>query len=186
LFPKGVLEEAPQIFLTSVTNAQKPLVKQFQRSVATQFKNVSIVDVSSTVENSLKYIDQMALGLQFMAWLAVLVGLFVFVVLLNTQIKERLSEMNLLQILGGSSQQVLKIVLSQFVLLMVTSICFGVLLGLVMSWFIISYFFDLTTVYDIQYLVLLGLILVPICALALYVGLKPLKNLNPMDLIRQN
>lgn len=185
LFPTGVLDEAPQIFLTSISNVQRSLAKEFQKQVSAQFKNVSIIDVTSTVENSLKYIDQMALGLQFMAWLAVMVGLFVFIVLLNTQIKERLVEMNLLQILGTNSQQILRIVLTQFVILMLTSISFGVLLGLAMSWMIITYFFDLNTVFDVQYLILLGLVLVPICGVALYIGLQPLKRLNPMDLIRQ-
>lgn len=185
LFPKGVLEEAPQIFLTSVSSGERSVVKEFQRRVATEFKNVSIIDVTGTVENSLKYIDQMALGLQFMAWLAVLVGLLVFVVLLNTQIRERLQEMNLLQILGSTNRQVLKVILTQFILLMTASITFGVMLGLLMAWVILSFFFDLTTVYDIQYLVLLGAILIPVCGLALSVGLRPLKKLNPMDLIRQ-
>lgn len=185
LFPTGVLEEAPQIFLTSISSDQRSVVKEFQKRVATNYKNVSIIDVTSTVENSLKYIEQMSIGLQFMAWLAVLVGLFVFVVLLNTQIKERLQEMNLLQIMGSTNAQVLKVVLTQFVLLMTTSIVFGVILGLVMAWIVITVSFDLTTVYDIQYLLLLGAILIPVCALALYIGLKPLKKLNPMDLIRQ-
>lgn len=185
LFPQGVLEDAPQIFLTSVASGRREVVKEFQRRVAGEFKNVSIIDVTATVQNSLKYIDQMAIGLQFMAWLAVLVGLFVFVVLLNTQIKERLQEMNLLQILGSTGRQVLRVVLIQFILLMTASVAFGVTLGLVMAWVLISFFFDLGTVYDGQYLTLLAAVLVPVCALALYVGLRPLKQMNPMDLIRQ-
>lgn len=186
LFPDRVLNEAPQIFLTSVSGQPQPKLKEFQKQVANRFKNVSILDVTRTIENTLKYIDQMALGLQFMAWLAVLVGLFVFVVLLNTQIKERLLEMNLLQILGSSSAQVLKIVMLQFLILVTTSILFGVILGLAMAWLLISYFFEVRTVFDIQYLFLLGAVLLPVCGLALYFGLSPLKKLNPMDLIRQS
>ncbi len=185
LFPTGVLEEAPQIFLTSVSNLPRKTIKTFQKTVASRFKNVSIIDLAKTIENSLKYIEQMSLGLQFMAWLAVLVGVLVFIVLLNTQIKERIQEMNLLQILGSTSQQILKIMLVQFVILITASIVFGVLLGLVMSWVIISLFFDITTVYDGYYLIILCSILIPICAAALYAGLRPLKKLNPMDLIRQ-
>lgn len=186
LFPVGVLEEAPQIFLTSISGHPKPLIKNFQKSVATQFKNISIIDLARTIENSLKYIEQMSLGLQFMAWLAVLVGILVFIVLLNTQIKERIQEMNLLQIMGATGAQILKIVMVQFLILIAASITFGVLLGLAMAWIIITFFFDIQTVYDSYYLVLLCLILLPICGAALYAGLRPLKKLNPMDLIRQN
>jgi putative ABC transport system permease protein len=185
LFPVGVLEAAPQIFLTSVNSDDTLKLKEFQNRVSNEFKNVSIIDISKTIETSLKYIDQMSIGLQFMAWLAVLVGLFVFIVLLNTQIKERLQEMNLLQILGTSNENVFKIVLTQFAILIITSIGFGVLLGLVLAWVIITFFFDIKTVYDLNYLLILISILLPVCAVALYVGLKPLKKLNPMDLIRQ-
>jgi putative ABC transport system permease protein len=185
LFPLGVLEDAPQIFLASVNHAQDSKLKEFQLNVSNEFKNVSIIDISRTIETTLKYVDQMSIGLEFMAWLAVLVGLFVFIVLLNTQIKERLQEMNLLQILGASNENVFRIMLTQFTILIVTSITFGVLLGLILAWVIISFFFDIKTVYDLNYLLMLAAILLPVCAVALYFGLKPLKKLNPMDLIRE-
>lgn len=185
LFPTGVLEEAPQIFLTSISKADPQQLKEFQRQVSNDYKNVSIIDVTRTIESSLKYIDQMSLGLQFMAWLAVMVGLFVFIVLLNTQIKERLLEMNLLQILGTQPPSIFKIILSQFVILISTSILFGVISGLLMAWVLISFFFKIVTQYDVQYLLMLALILLPVCALTLILGLRPLKRLNPIDLIRQ-
>lgn len=184
LFPKGVLEEAPQIYLASVSPAAPELIRQFQKNIINKYSNVSIIDVSKTIENSLVYINQMAIGLQFMAWLAVVVGLFVFIVLLNTQIRERLQEMNLLQILGAPNTSVVRIVLSQFVLLMSVSVVFGVALGLLMAWMLITLFFKVQTEFDLQYLLLLILVLAPICGTALMLGLRPLKTLNPMDLIR--
>lgn len=184
LFPAGVLEEAPQMFLTSVKKSTPTKIKSFQGQVADSYRNVSIVDINRTVEKSLKYVDQMAMGLQLMAWLAVVVGLFVFIVLLNTQVKERLYEMNLLQIMGTTSSGVLKIVSLQFLVLLTGSVIFGVLLGLAMAWVLISYFFKIGTAFDGQYLVALILILFPVCAFVLYWGLRPLKKLNPMDLIR--
>lgn len=186
LFPTGVLEEAPQIFLTSVSVAQKPIIKEFQKRIASTFKNISIIDVSSTIANSLRYIEQMSLGLQFMSWLAVLVGTLIFVILLNTQINERLQEMNLLQILGSSRRQILLIIFIQFLIWIAVSTVFGMLLGMVLSWIIIKFFFEIQMVYDGYYLVVLCLFLLPICGLAFYIGQKPLKKLNPMDLIRQN
>ncbi|MGZ3690480.1 MAG: ABC transporter permease [Pseudobdellovibrio sp.] len=184
LFPKGVLEEAPQIFLTSISKADQDPTKKFQMQVSEKFKNVSIIDIGRTIENSLKYIDQMAVGLQIMAWLAVLVGLFVFIVLLNTQIKERLQEMNLLQILGATETSVLRVVSTQFIILITNSVLFGVLLGLAVAWILIRYFFNLVADYDVQYILILLVVLAPVCFIALKLGLRPLKKLNPMDLIR--
>lgn len=185
LFPTQVLEEAPQVFLTSITQSEKELIKKFQAEVVSKFKNVSIIDVSRTIENSLVYIDQMSIGLQLMAWLAVSVGLFVFIILLNTQLRERLQEMNLVQILGAQQEQIQRAVFIQFLILISLSLIAGVLLGLVASQLLMTYFFNIQTVYDIQYLGYLGMVLIPLVLATIYVGLRPLNSLNPMDLIRQ-
>jgi putative ABC transport system permease protein len=184
LFPSGVLEDAPQMYLTSVGKSSPEKIKEFQAQVAKRFKNISVIDINRTVTNSLKYIDQMALGLQLMAWMAVLVGLFVFVVLLNTQIKERLYEMNLLQIMGTQSGGIIKILSMQFVTLITASVVFGVLLGLAMAWALIGYFFRITPAFDTRYLLVLLFVLAPVCGLVLFFGVRPLKKLNPIELIR--
>ena len=184
-FPEGVLEEAPQIFITSVSQITPAIAKQFQLEVSRQAKNVSIINVTQAVENSLKYIDQMAMGLQLMAWLAVAVGLFVFIILLNTQIKERLAEMNLIQILGCSLKEIEKALFIQFFILISLAVIFGILLGLVASAVVMRFVFNLPSVFDFEYMVFLILGLIPIAILTIYWGLRPLKLLNPMDLIRQ-
>lgn len=185
LFPTGVLEEAPQIFLTSVSQITPEVSQKFQSEVATNFKNVSLINVTQTVQNSLKYIDQMAIGLQFMAWLAVAVGLFVFIILLNTQIKERLSEMNLMQILGCQLNQIERALFFQFFILISLSVVFGITFGLIAAAILVHMIFDLAIVYDYQYMILLVGGLFPLAILVVYWGLRPLKQLNPMDLIRQ-
>ncbi len=184
-FPAGVLEQAPQTFLTSVSEITPATAKKFQSQVARELKNVSIVNVTQAVQNSLKYIDQMSLGLQIMAWLAVAVGLFVFIILLNTQVKERLSEMNLMQVLGCSLKEIQSALFIQFFILVSLSVFFGILFGIVASAIVMHFIFNLTSVFDFQYMVLLVAGLIPIAALSIFWGLRPLKSLNPMDLIRQ-
>ena len=55
-----------------------------------------------------------------------------------------------------------------------------------MAWFMISYFFKVGTYFDWPYIALLLIVLIPVCAAALIAGLRPLKSLNPMELIRAN
>lgn len=185
IFPIGVLEDAPQIFLTSISQATPQVTQQIQMRIAQELKNVSVINVTQAVQNSLKYIDQMSIGLQLMAWLAVSVGLFVFIILLNTQIKERLTEMNLMQILGCQLEQIRKALFMQFFILISLSVVFGILFGLLAAALIMQFIFDLTVVYDFKYMLFLALGLIPIAGVTIFWGLRPLKNLNPMDLIRQ-
>ncbi len=185
IFPTGVLEEAPQIFLTSVSQVSPQIAKAVQNQISQQLKNVSVINVTQAVQNSLKYIDQMSIGLQLMAWLAVSVGLFVFIILLNTQIKERLTEMNLMQILGCQLGQIRKALFLQFFILITLAVLFGILFGLLAAALIMHFIFDLTAVFDFKYMLFLILGLIPIATITIFWGLRPLKNLNPMDLIRQ-
>lgn len=185
LFPTGVLEEAPQIFLTSVSQVTPAVTKKIQAIVSQQLKNVSVINVTQAVQNSLKYIDQMSIGLQLMAWLAVSVGLFVFIILLNTQIKERLTEMNLMQILGCQVSQIRKALFLQFFILISLAVLFGILFGLIASALVMQFIFDLAVVFDFNYMLFLVLGLIPIATITIFWGLRPLNNLNPMDLIRQ-
>ena len=190
LFPTGFLEESPQIFLTSIPKIAAvdslEKVQKFQTSIAQNFKNVSLINVSQVVESSMVYIDQMAIALQVMAWLAVVVGVFIFIILLNTQISERLSEMNLLQILGAADREVFRILVVQFVILVVMSVLAGIGLSFVVAYVIMSMFFDIQTVYSLSSIFVLTCVLIPLLGGLIYLGLKPLKNLSPADLIRQS
>lgn len=194
LFPSGILEESPQIFLTSIPKSANQSrdsfgwsekIHHFQSEVSQQFKNISVIHVAQVVENSLVYIDQMSFALQAMAWLAVVVGLFIFVILLNTQVSERLVEMNLIQILGSSSLEIMKIVAVQFGTLILLSLLSGLILSFVVARILIWSFFDIQTVYDFKAILILISAMVPLLALLIYIGLKPLERLNPVDLIRQ-
>lgn len=186
VFPMGVLEEAPQMFLSSVPQFKPEQVKSFQRQVTGNFKNISVIDINQTVQQSLVYIDQMSLALQMMAWFAILVGLLIFIILLNTQIRERISEFNLLQILGADDRMITKTLFMQFFFLISITIVIGAALALILVRVIIAMLFKISVVYDWVYLGSFLITLLPIIMLTLYWGIRPLKKLNPMDLIRQN
>lgn len=185
LFPDGVLEQAPQIFLASVPQGNTLAIKNFQKEVVQKFKNISIIDINQTVEKSITYIDQMAMALQLMAWFALIVGLFIFIILLNTQIRDRLVELNLLQILGADHSMVRKALFLQFLFLILTTVVTGALLAFALVRILVYQLFDISVQYDWQYLVVLLAVLVPVLIFALISGLRPLSRLNPMDLIRQ-
>ena len=185
LFPNGVLEEAPQILLSAVPQGDISAIKKFQKEIVKNLKNISVIDINQTVEKSLIYIDQMSLALQLMAWFALAVGIFIFVILLNTQIRERISELNLLQILGIDQVTIWKTLFYQFMILTLATIVIGSLLSLILVRALVQQIFDISVVYDQQYILVLLIVLLPLILLTLVMGLRPLNRLNPMDLIRQ-
>lgn len=184
VFQSGILEDAPQIFLSSVSNIKTEDIDSYQSAIVEKLSNVSIINLQQTVESSLVFIDQMAFALQAMAYLSMVVGLFVFIILLSTQIRDRLTEMNLIQILGLPNDDVIKIVRRQFSVLIILALASGILLSLVASTLLMKFIFKIGVTFDLAAMIRLCVIIIPISFLGIYWGLRPLKKLTPNDLIR--
>jgi len=186
VFQPGVLEEAPQNYLSSLMNLKQDEIQTLQLRVVDLFPNISIINVKQTVEKSLGFIDQMALALQIMAWLALLVGFFVFIILLNTQISERINEMNLLQVLGSSQKQITSIIMRQFTSIAVLSLILGLSLGAILSYVVMGVIFKITISFDIPTVLIIALLLAVLTYFILKVSLKPLKRIQPIQLLKMD
>ena len=184
VFQPGVLEEAPQMFLSSLGINEDSKIENYQNAVVEKFSNVSIINVKRTVQDSLVFINQMSVALEGMAIMSIVIGLFVFIILLNTQVRERVTEMNLLQILGMSNARVMQVIARQFSFIILLAVAGGVGLSFLSVFFIMTVIFNIGSTFDYSAVINLMLVLIPITIVALWYGLKPLKNLTPNDLIR--
>ena len=143
-----------------------------------------MINLQQTVESGLVFIDQMSMALQAMAYMSMVLGLFVFIVLLNTQVKDRLIEMNLLQILGTPNETVVQIVRRQFLFLIGLSLTAGVILSFAAATLVMKTIFNVGVSFDVQAILRLVLVLIPVSLIGIHWGLRPLKKLSPNDLIR--
>ncbi len=184
VFQAGVLEDAPQVFLSSVANIKPNDIDTYQSAVVKNNPNISIVNLQQTVDSALVFIDQMSFALQTMAYLSMVVGLFVFIVLLNTQARDRLTEMNLLQILGLPNRKVIQVVQRQFLFLVSLALMSGLILSLFSAWLIAQVIFNIGVTFDFISMLRICVVLLPISYLGIYFGLRPLNQLTPNDLIR--
>jgi len=183
-FQPGVLDEAPQNFLSSISNLTDEQVQQIQNVLVDHYPNISIINVRSTVEKSLVFIDQMSLALQIMAWLSLVVGFFVFIILLNTQISERINEMNLLQVMGMDTHAIVSVVAIQFFIVAGGSLLLGSLLGSSLSYLLVKALFKVQLTYDLQSLIVTSLVLMLLTIVIIRLVLRPLYTLQPMALLK--
>lgn len=183
-FQPGVLEEAPQVYLSAVMQINQDQVRELQNAVVDRFANISIINVQQSVEKSLVFIDQMALALQVMATLALVVGFFIFIILINTQVGERINEMNLLQVLGSTQDQLYRIMITQFSLIAFLSLLVGLGLGSLISYAIVSAMFKLGIYFDYVSMLSLIVVLVSITFGVLKVSMQPLRSLQPLTLLK--
>lgn len=182
LFQDGVLNEAPQNFLTAISTIKD--YEQFQNTVIEKFPNISIIDVRQTVQDILVFVDQMAMALQMMAIVSIILGFFIFIVLVNTQIQERLSEFNLLKVLGSESATIRKIIFMQFLFIVSISLIVGLGLGLLVTQILIKAVFSIETSFDYKAMSVIAVMLLPVVYLIVAKATRFLDRLSPIDLIR--
>ncbi|AZZ37899.1 hypothetical protein CIK05_14180 [Bdellovibrio sp. qaytius] len=183
-FQPGFLEEAPQVYLSAVNQINQEQVRVLQNAVVDRFANISIINVKQSVEKSLVFIDQMALALQIMATLALVVGFFIFIILINTQVGERINEMNLLQVLGSTQDQLYRIMITQFSLIAFLSLLVGLGLGSLIAYVIMAVMFKLGIYFDYVSMLSLIVVLVSLTFGVLKVSMRPLRNLQPLALLK--
>ncbi|MBC7457600.1 MAG: FtsX-like permease family protein, partial [Bdellovibrionaceae bacterium] len=113
-----------------------------------------------------------------------ILGFFIFIVLVNTQIQERLSEFNLLKVLGSESAVIRKIIFMQFLFIVSISLIVGLGLGLLLTQILVKFVFSIETSFDFKAMAIIALMLLPVVYLIVAKATRFLDRLSPIDLIR--
>lgn len=146
VFPTGVLEEAPAIYVmaTRVDSAQQSAI--LQREVVRQFPNVSVIDLTLIVQTVDAIVSKIASIIRFMAMFTVVTGLLVLMAAIATGRHQRLQESMLLRTLGASRRQIMNILATEYLCLGIFAALTGIVLALAASWALSTYVFKLTFV----------------------------------------
>src|SRR5690606_26717853 len=185
LFPRGVLENAPQfrVITTNVPSEQASAV--LQQELVTKFPNVSILDlrqILSVVEDLLAKIGWI---INFMAFFSILTGVIVLIGAVRTSKHQRIKESVLLRTLGAKSQQILKIIALEYTYLGIIGSLTGILLSLVSSQLLALWIFNTPFVPSvIPFVVLFPFITL----LVLGIGMSNSRNVikyTPLEVLRK-
>ncbi|HSR68472.1 MAG TPA: FtsX-like permease family protein [Acidobacteriota bacterium] len=142
VFPRGVLEEAPQ-FHVLVARAESPEASgRAQRAVVAEFANVSAIDLSLILSTVDEILDKVAFVIRFMALFSVITGLIVLAGAIITGRYQRIRESVLLRTLGASRNQVRRILLIEYLALGAMAALTGLLLAIVAGWALAVFAFE--------------------------------------------
>lgn len=139
----GFLEEAPQTFLATLFGLNSERREALQNKLVASFPNISIVDVTRTIQRILQIISQMSLALYLMAFLSILSGWVVLFSIVYDQARTKRADSNLLKILGLSFRRILATHDREFALLGLFSSVFGSGLSLLLGWVLARWVFEM-------------------------------------------
>ena len=133
VFPKGVIEQAPQfnVFTTSVPDEASSAA--LQRDLVTAYPNVSIIDLRQVYTLVEAILDKVAWVINFMAFFSILTGIIVLIGSVRTSKYQRIKESVLLRTLGAKNMQILQISAFEYIFLGLLGSLVGILLALVSS-----------------------------------------------------
>ncbi len=139
VFPKGVLETAPQMHVILSRSENDEAAAQVQRDVVQKYPNVSAIDLSLVLSTFRDLFGRLAYVIRFMALFSIITGLIVLAGAVVVSRYQRAEESVLLKTLGASRNTVLKIMTVEYLFLGVFAAATGIVLALAAAWSL-SYF----------------------------------------------
>ncbi len=184
LFPAGVLEPAPQIFVTVTRTTGQQQTADLQQQVVSNYPNVSAIDVSLILSTIQSFIDKISFAIEFMAFLSIITGLIVLASSVLVSKFQRIRESVLLRTLGASKNQIRKITGVEYLFLGLLSAITGLLLSAIATWGLGYFYFDLSFA---PLLSIFGLIILVVTILTVTIGLisnRSVYKKTPLEVLR--
>ena len=177
LFPKGVLEQAPQFHFMVTRVESEPQSAAFQSSLVQRYPGISAIDLTQILKSVDEVLSKVSFVIRFMALFSILTGLLVLVSSIYQSKYARIRESVLLRTLGASRRQILSIYGMEYFLLGALSCLSGVGLSVFSAWALVKFVFQIP--FEPQWMPLL-LTFASITALTVLIGL-----LNTRDAVRK-
>jgi len=142
VFPKGVLEDAPQFRVLTTNVPNEEASAGLQTELVRKFPNVSIIDLRQVLSVIEGLLNKISWIINFMAFFSILTGIIVLLGAVRTSKYERIKESVLLRTLGAKSGQILKILALEYMYLGVLGALSGILLSTISSQLLAWLVFD--------------------------------------------
>lgn len=133
VFPKGVLEQAPQFNVLTTNVADEKSSAELQRDLVANFPNVSVIDLRQVYSIVEDILDKVSWIINFMAFFSILTGIIVLIGSVRTSKYQRIKESVLLRTLGAKNIQILQISAFEYMFLGLLGSLVGIILALLCS-----------------------------------------------------
>lgn len=148
VFPTGVLEQAPQIFVATTRIDDQQAANRFQQQLVMQYSNVSLIDLRLILGTLNDLFDKLGTVVRFLALFSIITGLIVLAgAVINSKFL-RMKENVLLRTIGARSHHITKITLIEYAYLGLFSALTGLILSLIGGWLLTTFFFEITFAFD--------------------------------------
>ena len=185
VFPAGIMEEAPQVFVTATRIDNQQQANSFQQQLVMQYPNVSLIDlrlILSTVNN---LFNKLGMVVRFLALFSIITGLVVLAgAVINSKFL-RIKENVLLRTVGARTRQIIKITLIEYAWLGLFSALTGIILSLGSGFLLAKFFFEIAFAFDWLELLIIGIGVVFLTMLIGWFNSREVITTPPLQVLRK-
>lgn len=185
IFPKGVLEQAPQMFVL-ITKVRTPEESaKFQQAVVSRWPTISVIDLRLVLSVLDDVLGKIGFVIRFMAGFSILTGVVVLIASVLISKFQRIRESVLLRTLGATRRQVRVILLLEYFFLGALAAGTGLLLSIGFGEALAEWTFETTM--TVRWLSVLQLFAF-VCGLTMVIGLynsRGVLNKPPLEVLRR-
>ncbi len=185
VFPTGVLENAPQIFVTTTRIEDQQAANRFQQQLVMSYPNVSLIDLRLVLSTIQSLFDKLGLIIRFLALFSIVTGLVVLAGAIINSKFARIKENVLLRTVGARSRHITQITLIEYAYLGLFAALTGVILSVGGSWLLTTYFFKITFAVEVTELILIVLGIVSLTMLLGWLNLREVVRTPPLQILRK-
>jgi putative ABC transport system permease protein len=185
VFPRGVLEQAPQVYVTATRVDAQQQANQFQQQLVMQFPNVSLIDLRLILSTVNELFNKLGLIVHFLALFSVITGLVVLAGAVINSKFVRIKENVLLRTLGASKKHITAITLIEYIYLGLFSALTGMVLSLGGGFLLTKYFFEITFAFDWATLLILTASVIVLTVLIGWLNSREVIGTPPLQVLRK-
>lgn len=185
VFPKGVLEEAPQFYVLMTRTESKAKSAAFQQELVRKFPNVSVIDLRLILQTIDQFMDKVAYVIQFMALFSIVTGLIVLAGAVSNSKYVRLRENVLLRTLGAVKRQIVQMTLLEYGYLGILAGLTGITLSILGAWGLTWMFFDIRFVPDFIGLLVVWLSVTLLTMMIGWLNTRDVISKSPLEVLRK-
>jgi len=185
LFPKGVLEKAPQFLVFITKSPDTETTAKYRSEVVKTYPNISVVDLGMILSTLNGILTKVSYIIKFMAGFSILTGLIVLISSLLLSKFQRIKESVLLRTLGASKSQILKINATEYALLGGLAALTGIVISIIASYLLATRQFELD--YSLNWLPIV-LIFLFVTTMTIMIGLlnsREVVQKSPLEVLRK-
>ncbi len=142
VFSPASLKDAPRQYVILANVAPRPEVTRLQRRLVAKYPNISSLDLSLIKESVMKVVSKVAIAVRFMAVFSLVMGIPVLFSSIAATRRDRIREGVLLKTLGATRGQIIRILLSEYILLGMLGSLTGMVLAIGGGWALTHFVFE--------------------------------------------